>query len=530
MLNFFSDHFKSKIRFKLFPILAKVEQKFTQNWLKTRERYGIETLITQALNIKPSNTKNKKISKKIIFLTMNGYYSHIESLFALGLKQKGYNVEFILCDKFLPICEIKKKNQDYNWDYICMRCFTFGKKILESHGFSVKKVSEIKYNVDNYDNRWDQILDSSLFKHYKVGKYDSTDDDVKLKSELIKQSIQITQNIGKYILSQKPERVVMSHGIYSTWGPPFEMIKDQIPVLIYDRGRKINHMIFNWGKTGWYVDKEWENVKNIPLNKSQKNLIDKYLMSRIDHNADILKYNLGNLEDKNKTMERLKLDNDKPIFTLFTNVLWDAASAQKEIVFKDAVDWVIETIRWFIINKDKQLLIKIHPSENVIGTNQPFKKYIDSYFQNLPNNIKIIEPKEIINSWSILSITDVTLVHTTTAGLESVLVGKPCIVVSETNYRNKGFTIDVKSKEEYFSSINSYKKLYDQIEYHQELALRYAYLFFIRYQIPTDFFKSKGPDLAYLYNFDYLDDLFNNKSFKLIIDSIITKKDIFLKN
>ena len=166
----------------------------------------------------------------------------------------------------------------------------------------------------------------------------------------------------------------------------------------------------------------------------------------------------------------------------------------------------------------------------MIGTNQPFKKYIYNKFPSLPENIKIIEPQVIINSWSILSISTVTLVHTSTVGLESVLVGKPCVVVSKTNYRDKGFTYDVKSKEEYFKAILEYEKLFLNIEKYKELAKRYAYLFFIRYQIPSQFFISNKSDVAYLYNFNSTKELLENKSLNLIIDSIENTNDIFLDN
>jgi hypothetical protein len=60
------------------------------------------------------------------------------------------------------------------------------------------------------------------------------------------------------------------------------------------------------------------------------------LQGRITHQADALKYNFGELEDRAQTLKRFNLDPQKPIMVLFTNVLWDAASAQKEIAFPNA--------------------------------------------------------------------------------------------------------------------------------------------------------------------------------------------------
>ena len=46
--------------------------------------------------------------------------------------------------------------------------------------------------------------------------------------------------------------------------------------------------------------------------------------------------------------------------------------------------------------------------------------------------------------------TDLGIVHTTTSGMEMPLVNVPVVVVSNTHYRGKGFTIDVENKEDYF--------------------------------------------------------------------------------
>jgi hypothetical protein len=58
-------------------------------------------------------------------------------------------------------------------------------------------------------------------------------------------------------------------------------------------------------------------------------------------------FNFGGETSNKETFEFLGLDENKPVYTMFTNVLWDAASAQREIAFSNPVEWVLETIRWF---------------------------------------------------------------------------------------------------------------------------------------------------------------------------------------
>jgi hypothetical protein len=251
----------------------------------------------------------------------------------------------------------------------------------------------------------------------------------------------------------KPDRVIMSHGIYCTWGPARErLLAENIPVLTYAEAKKKDTHKFNWTNSAdwWDVSQEWELVKDTPLTLEQEYSIDSYLQSRRNHSQDYRIYNFGEEETINQTLEHLKLDPDKPTFLLFTNVLWDAASTGREMAFANPIDWVTQTIEWFLKHPEKQIIVKIHPAEKVIGTNQPFTSIIAQHFPEIPDNVKIIEPQDNVNSWSVMRVAQLGLVHTTTAGIELALDGTPCVVVSRTHYRGKGFTIDVDSRDEYF--------------------------------------------------------------------------------
>ena len=207
-------------------------------------------------------------------------------------------------------------------------------------------------------------------------------------------------------------------------------------------------------------------------------------------------------------------------------MLWDAASAQREIAFDNPVEWVIETIEWFNKNPEKQLIVKIHPAEIVIGTNMPFYDIILSRIS--PNeNIRIIKPDEKFNSWSIYDISSMGIVHTTTAGMEMPLVHKPCLVVSKTHYRNKGFTLDVESKEEYFEKLNNLDISKVDLKKNKIEAVKYAHLLFIRYQIPFNMFFEEAASDFRGYRYNSIDRYFEEKMFKNLIDKIINKRAIF---
>ena len=269
-------------------------------------------------------------------------------------------------------------------------------------------------------------------------------------------------------------------------------------------------------------------MKATPLTPEQEERIDAYLMSRRSHSRDIVIYNAAREEDAQVLRHRLALAATKPTFVLFTNVLWDSASTRREIVFKDSVQWVVQTIQWFAHHPEKQLVIRIHPAEAWKGTNQPYSAIIASHFPALPANVVVIEPTSQVNSWSLIHLADIGLVHTSTAGLELPLEGVPCIVVSRIHYRGKGFTIDVGTQDEYFQILQEFDARSIDRDRLVTLAKRYAYLVFERYQLPFSLFHELtfGDVRALLAS--SVSDLLADKGMALVVQAIEQRQSFLL--
>ena len=528
---------KYLLRIFLIPILARLGRTFGKSWSELGEKYGREVMLAQAKDIlvEPSEIPAAEDPLDIIFLTMiggHGYNTSVDIVIGLSLKARGHAVRFVVCDQELNACEVKKATNRKNWDKACSKCWTYGKNIYNRFGLEIIKVSSLIAGKTPEQNpeRWSEIVEASLLKHFGVGVLESGEA-VTARRQAYEESVRVTQMIGETLVVMKPDRVLMSHGIYSTWGPQRELLNEsRIPVITFSKCKKKNTEKFNWTTSAdwWDVSKEWERVGEISLTTEQDAQLDEYLDSRRDHSADTLKYNFGNEESKSETFNRLGLDPTKPTFIAFTNVLWDAASAQREIVFSDPITWIIETINWFTDHPNRQLVVKIHPAEVVIGTNQPFASIIRQRIPELPNNVRIIEPHEEVNSWSVMAIADLGLVHTSTIGMEMPLEHIPCAVVSRTHFRGRGFTIDVNTEEEYFELIRCWDAKQYNLEEARTLARRYAYLLFERYQLPFKFFHEPNHTDVRAMNFDSVQSLATHPVMKLICDSIENGNDFLL--
>ncbi len=528
---------KDRIKIYIFPKLALLLNKLGFSWeILGNTVLNKSILLAQAKRLGQFKIDNNPYKQQIYVLEIlsgSTFHLFIEALLALALKKKGHQITFIIDDNTLPIHELKKIGNEKNWDDQAKKDFRYASKFLNSLKLNFITISEFVKNNTGlaYNDKYNSILEASLLKQYKVGVISDDLPKLKEKTKLLKQSIAITDYIGIKLAALQPDAVLMSHGIYSTWGPPFEVLNDNnIPTLVHGRGKKRHSQVFNWNKTGdsWDVSEEWQKVKDKELTKSQLSDINTYLDSRISHKEDVFVYNFGKETTQQETIKNLGLSANKPIYTLFTNVLWDAASAQREIAFDNPVAWVIETIAWFNQHPEKQLIVKIHPAEVVIGTNMPFYDIIlDRITPN--KNIRIIKPDEKVNSWSIYDISDLGMVHTTTAGMEMPLVNKPCIVVSKTHYRGKGFTLDVESKAAYFKLLDSFDADKIDLVKNKKEALKYAYLLFIRYQVPFNmFFEENSTDIRG-FRHNTIEDYWKDKSFNKIIKAIEKKENILHK-
>jgi hypothetical protein len=532
-------HWRYGLRLALVPRAARIAARLGYAWDELGRRYGREVMIGQAGALPaPAAVAPAETPLDVVFVTMlagNQRIAGTEIVLARALKARGHRVRMVVCDQALPVCEVMWEGKEAGWQQACAKCYGFGVHALRAAGLEVLSASQLADEAppaaDGDDGeRWSETVESALLKHYRVGVLDDSAA-VAERRGLFADAAGRSAAIGRRIAEMRPDRVVMSHGIYCTWGPQRQILEDAgIPLVTYAEGKKKDTVKFNWTTSAdwWDVSAEWERVGGVPLDPAQEKRIDDYLMSRRSHANDARVYNFGEEESRDETFARLGLDPAKPTFVLFTNVLWDAASAQREIAFSNPVEWVLETIAWFREHPERQLVVKIHPAEVVIGTKQPFASLLARHFDRLPPNVRVIRPDEKVNSWSILRIATLGLVHTSTVGMELPLEGVPCAVVSRTHFRGRGFTIDVESREEYFALLEGWESTPEERERQRELAKRYSYLLFERYQLPFPFLVEATVNDVRAFRQVEAEELLAHPTIQVFLAGIESRGDAFL--
>jgi hypothetical protein len=178
--------------------------------------------------------------------------------------------------------------------------------------------------------------------------------------------------------------------------------------------------------------------------------------------------------------------DERPVVLLATNVLGDSLTLGRNLICPSMSDWISRTVQYFAMRKDVQLVIRIHPGEQL--THGPsMLTVIQASLPELPDHIHVIRPDEKVNTYDIMELTSLGLVYTTTTGLEMALQGIPVIVAGETHYRKARFCQAPNTWREYIdmletslADLSARRLSTEQIE----LAWNYAYRFFFEFPQP----------------------------------------------
>lgn len=181
--------------------------------------------------------------------------------------------------------------------------------------------------------------------------------------------------------------------------------------------------------------------------------------------------------------EELKLDQQRPIVLLATNVLGDSLTLGRNVFAQSMADWIAKTVQFFATRPEVQLVIRIHPGERL--THGPsMADVVKSALPAIPENIHLIGPLEKINTYDLMEVAHLGLVYTTTTGLEMAMNGIPVIACGETHYRKRGFTFDPMTWDEYYAMADRLlKNKVTLTEAQIETAWEYAYRFFFEYPL-----------------------------------------------
>jgi DNA polymerase elongation subunit (family B) len=320
---------------------------------------------------------------------------------------------------------------------------------------------------------------------------ESVDTNCHIYKMRLKRNFQAARAAYSWLQQNKPDVVVVPNGTILEFGVIYEVARYLgIQVVSYEFGDQRQRIWISQDEKVMRQNTQtmWEELKEKNLSRAETEKIRDLFESR--RKASVWK-NFSRLWQQvpakgvEIARQELGLDN-RLVVLLATNVLGDSLTLGREIFTESMEEWLERTLQYFAGRPDLQFVIRVHPGEKLIH-GQSMVDVIDRVLPKLPEHIHVIKPEEDVNTYDLIAAADLGLVYTTTVGLEMAMSGVPVIVVGDTHYRGKGFTLDPDSWVRYYKTLKAViedPSAFRLTDKQIEDAWAYAYRFFFDFPQP----------------------------------------------
>ena len=470
------------------------------------------------IKMKKDNPTRNNLNKNVLILPIRvaPVSNLFEGLYGYAMYLRGYDIHALFCNQELKKCDnatILKDNA-----FQCSLCNYEQKRFAETFDFlnhsltdmiDKNKREKIRYIANNiplsdiFNYKHDGVLIGHQIEMATIKYMLSSKINLKKNEFTIREFAYSTmisyEATKKLILQIKPEFVLMSHGVYSTWGGAIEACKKlNVRAVVWGRGYVKGNIIVDFNDSYIFecADEDNTNWENITLNDKEKKKLKEYFINKQNPKKtdDYVNY----YSEKKKAKENIDLtkQRNKIKFALFPNIPWDGTTFSSSKEFPSIKDFMKITLEWFEKHKEHDLIIRAHPAEvadkyNV--TQERIKEIIDEILPVLPENIIFIEPDSNITSYEVSELCDANLLFASTMGLELAYFGKTIIQTGQSMISNKGFIFEAKTKEEYYDLLNKVVK--NELKMSEKMKQRvekYAYHWIYKRHIPETIYQHKG--------------------------------------
>jgi len=467
--------------------LRQSGQPINQTFSLQNLEVGLEEWRAQALEAAEIYPDGKRV---MIFATLHYWIEHA-TLMGLALAGLGHEVTLI----YLPYGKWQKSINRFD----LRRQNLYANKVLSSAAPLVNAISLL--DIGDIPNELNDELISAIQKislrdtqyTLQVEKVDIDDDLYRLRLE---RNLYAAKAALAVMNKMQPEVIIIPNGSILEFGSIYQSARylDEttfsLPAVTYEFGEQRERMWLSLNAEVMRQQTEdmWKVRSGEKLTESQMEQVRSLFAAR--QGASLWENFARRWQGVpsvggERVRHVLGLD-DRPIVLLATNVIGDSLTLGRQVFSDSMTEWLERTVRYFSDHEEVQLVVRIHPGE-LITKGPSVADVVKRELPNLPENIHLVPADAEVNTYDIVDIADIGLVYTTTVGMEMAMSGVPVIVIGQTHYRNKGFTLDPDTWDSYFDLLH--EAILDPERFHLtkeqvDCAWEYAYRFFFEYPHP----------------------------------------------
>ncbi|TET54500.1 MAG: hypothetical protein E3J64_01835, partial [Anaerolineales bacterium] len=305
---------------------------------------------------------------RVLFFSLRGWANHLlwEATLAHALQLRGARCDFVACDHVLSACDTKTVEDTSA--ALCDYCGRLARGLPAQFGLAVHRLSSfataaaaeqmdrLAQSVEAETVAGESVaglllgdaIGASLTRFTLTGRAAAEDPAaVVARRGFLASAAYLAQACRDMLDRLQPDRIVVLNGMFVPEQILMAVARERgIPVLTYEQGNKIrNTLIFAWNRPAnrETLDEVWERHRTLPLTDAEGGVLDKYILGRARGAVGSEQLWPEMEADKASIRARLGLD-DRPIVSLFTNILWDTAMYQTQVGFADMFDWLRTTL------------------------------------------------------------------------------------------------------------------------------------------------------------------------------------------
>ncbi len=425
-------------------------------------------------------------SRKVLLFGMLRYWIDHTALLGMALAGLGHEVTL----SYLPYADWRKPVSAYT----LRQHNLYGRKVLRKAEPVMKAVSllDVQPTADLPPALAEAIEQVSV----RDVQYTEQVEDVDKNGALFKlrqeRNTRAAQGAWDWMQIDRPDVVILPNGLILEFGAVYQTARAlNIPVVSYEFGEQRERiwMTLNSEVMLQKTAAMWEARKDRPVAEAEMEKVRELVSARQDgtlwRNFDRRWQDLP-VQGGESVRAQLGLDA-RPVVLLAANVIGDSLTLGRDVFSGTMTEWLKRTLAYFATRGDIQLLVRAHPGERNLQGGRSVADLAWELLPEMPSHIHLISADASVNTYDLVAIADIGLVYTTTVGLEMAMSGVPVFVIGQAHYREKGFTLDPSSWDEYFTQLNAALKNPQSVKLSPERHKRtwqYAYRFFFDFPQP----------------------------------------------
>jgi len=406
--------------------------------------------------------RDSSVQRYIAIPAFNAH--HIQIFFALAcvLVARGHRVDLVWmpCLEFQRNCDPEPVYE--NWDEVLlaseMERFADGGLPDRLRLIDLRKV-ELAPSSTDFEEAADRLAYIDLRNQYRDTSIDVTEEPNKShKRNRLLKNLDAMRRMATYLAEHPVDRLVLFNGGVMEYGAAFHVARAMgVSVVEWEQSahRRGDFVLaINRCHGDLDMDRIWADNAPHELTEERRSRAATWLSAK-DAAADMSRQPRGRYTPSPPARDLVAgfgLDPDKPVAALFPNLTWDTSALDREVAFDSVQDWVLRTAEYFAGHPEWQLVVRIHPAEQV-RSEEYIGEILKERWPDLPRNIRIVESRDPLSSYRLLDATQLGLYYTGTLGLEMTMMGIQAVTPARPLYGGYGFTREAETADAYFRMV-----------------------------------------------------------------------------